>query len=403
MPDSTDRDKRIQQALQLLIDEVRDRIDRHPLGHLVAGRGERIDLRLSLPTALRDGQIAKTGHAAAEAIQEAVQSLLQHSALFQPGRVLCLRCGVATCEHSGPTDSRQVFAGWSPAGLPRFVDFGQWLLQRRDPRVDLLYREYREPPQVVTVVVPEAELAGSLIPAFKQREDSYRIHAQVAAGWYQAPAPNGPSGYRQPFAISLQVISSRTSRSTSRSNRHRRRFGLNVLGIGPGGEPLENLYDRLGEIPWGDAVRWAQGVLVGIEGQLESSPRTPPEAVEKRIEGMANAVARRLEKDWRGKERRTRHGQQRHEEKDRPTRMALADLARAAPENLLYDTRRETLVVVGDRGRAHVFNLAGKLVTSVRYNPAIIEKRRNNGVWRPAAAEEIRKVREQVEAVAAGA
>jgi hypothetical protein len=393
VPDSTYRDERIQQALQLLIDEVRDRIDRHPLGHLVAGRGERIDLRLSLPTALRDGQIAKAGHDASESIQEAVQSLLHHSALFQPGRVLCLRCQTATCEHSAPTDSRQVFAGWSPAGLPRFVDFGQWLLQRRDPRVDLLYRE---PPQVVTVVVPGAELAGNLIPAFQQREDSYRIHAQVAAGWYQAPAPNGPSGYRQPFALSLQVISSRTKR------RHRR-FGLNVLGIGPGGEPLENLYDRLGEIPWGDAVRWAQGLLVGIEGQLESSPRTPPEAVEKRIEGMMNAVARRLEKDWRGKERRTRHGQQRHEEKDRPTRMALADLARATPENLLFDTRRETLVVVGDRGRAHVFNLAGKLVTSVRYNPAVIEKRRNNGVWRLAAAEEIRKVREQVEAVAAGA
>jgi hypothetical protein len=396
VPDSTHHSastERIQQALQLLIDEVRDRIDRHPLGHLVAGRGERIDLRLSLPTALRDGQIAKSGHDTSEAIQEAVQSLLHHSALFQPGRVLCLRCGAATCEHSGPTDSRQVFAGWSPAGLPRFVDFGQWLLQRRDPRVDLLYRE---PPQVATVVVPEAELASNLIPAFKQREDSYRIHAQVAAGWYQAPAPNAPTGYRQPFAISLQVISSRTKRN-------RRRFGLNVIGIGPGGETLENLYDRLGEIPWGDAVRWAQGVLVGIEGQLESSPRTPPEAVEKRIEGMVNAVARRLEKDWRGKERRTRHGQQRHDEKDRPTRMALADLARAAPENLLFDTRRETLVVVGDRGRAHVFNLAGKLVTSVRYNPAIIEKRRSNGVWRPAAAEEIRKVREQVEAVAAGA
>lgn len=392
MPDSTDHDERIQRALQLLIDEVRDRIDRHPLGHLVAGRGERIDLRLALPTALRDGQIARAGHDASEAIQEAIQSLLQHSALFQPGRVLCLRCQTATCEHSAPTDSRQVFAGWSPAGLPRFADFGQWLLQRRDPRVDLLYRE---PPQVVTVVVPEAELMGNLIPAFKQREDSYRIHAQVAAGWYQAPALNGPSGYRQPIAISLQVISSRT-------RRNRRRFGLNVLGIGPGGEPLENLYDRLGEIPWGDAVRWAQGVLVGIEGQLESSPRTPAEVVEKRIEGMVNAVARRLEKDWRGKERRTRHGQQRHEEKDRPTRMAMADLARATPENLLFDTRRETLVVVGDRGRAHVFNLAGKLVTSVRYNPAIIEKRRQNGLWRPAAAEEIRKVREQVNAVAAG-
>ena len=80
----------------------------------------------------------------------------------------------------------------------------------------------------------------------------------------------------------------------------------------------------------------------------------------------------------------------------------MADLARASPENLLYDTRRETLVVVGDRGRAHVFNLAGKLVTSVRYNPDVIEKRRQNGVWRRAGAEEVRKVREQVAAGAAG-
>jgi len=393
---AAEREERIRQALQLLIDEARERIDSHPLGHLVAGRGEQIDLRLTLPTALRDGQLGKVGRDASESLQEAVQSLLQHSALFQPGRVLCLRCQTAACEHSAPADGRQVFAGWGPAGLPRFADFGQWLLQRRDPRVDLLYRDS---PQLITVVVPEAELAGGLIPAFRQREDSYRIHQQVTAGWYQAPDRDGPSGFRKPFAVSLQLVS-------TRSRRHGRRFGVNVVGVGPGGEPLENIYDRIGAIPWGDAVRWAQGVLVGIEAQIEQQPRTartPMENVEKRIEGLANAVARRLEKDWRGKERRTVHGQQRHTEKDRPTRMAMADLARANAADLLFDTRRETLVVVGDRGRAHVFNLAGKLVTSVRYNPAVIEKRRQNGVWRPAAAEEIRKVREQVAAVAAGA
>jgi hypothetical protein len=388
VPDAADRDERIQQALQLLIDEVRERIDRHPLGHLVAGRGERIDLRLELPTALRDGQLGRAGRDAAESLQEAVQALLHHSALFQPGRVLCLRCQTAACEHSAPVNSRQVFAGWGPAGLPRFADFGQWLLQRRDPRVDLLYKDS---PQLLAVVVPEAELAGNLIPAFRQREDSYRIHAQITAGWYQAP---DSLGIPHPFAVSLQIVS-------TRAPRNRRRFGINVVGIGPGGEPLENLFDKIGQIPWGEAVHWAQGVLVGIEGQMEHQPRmarTRPEAVEKRIEGLANAVARRLEKDWRGRERRTRHGQQRHTEGDRPTRMAMADLARASPENLLYDTRRETLVVVGDRGRAHVFNLAGKLVTSVRYNPGVIEKRRQNGVWRRAGAEEIRKVREQVAA-----
>jgi hypothetical protein len=78
--------------------------------------------------------------------------------------------------------------------------------------------------------------------------------------------------------------------------------------------------------------------------------------------------------------------------------MALPDLAHATPENLLFDTRRETLVVVGDKGRAHVFSLTGKLVTSVRYSPAAIERRRGNGTWRPATPEEVAQVRSRVEA-----
>jgi hypothetical protein len=387
VPDSSDRDVRIRQALQLLADEIRERIDRHPLGHLVAGRGETIDLRLSLPTIFKDGQLEKTSRDASESVQEAVQVLLHHNSVFQPGRVLCLRCETATCEHAAPTDSRQVFAGWGKTGIPRFVDFGQWLLERRDPKVDLLYRE---PSPLVVTVVPEADLVGGLIEVFRQREGSYRVHGQVTAGWYRTPDPSGLAGVRQPLAVSLQVVS-------SRSRRLRQRFGVNVIGIGPGGEPLENLFDRIGAIPWGDAVRWAQSALSGIEAKLERS-RMPKEVLEQRLEGIVQGMARRLEKDWRGKERRTVHGQQRHAEGDRPTRMALTDLARAKPENLLFDTRRETLVVVGDRGRAHVFNLAGKLVTSVRYNPASIEKRRQTGLWRPAAAEEVRTVRERVEA-----
>jgi hypothetical protein len=190
--------------------------------------------------------------------------------------------------------------------------------------------------------------------------------------------------------VSFQVLS-------SRSRGGRRRFGLNVIGIGPGGQPLEHLYDRVGEIPWSGSVRWAQTVLGSIEHQLDRAPRTPPQIVDQRIEGLVAALARRLEKGWRGEERKTQHARVRHREGDRPTRMALADFARATPENLLYDTRRETLVVVGDRGRAHVFNKEGKLVTSIRYNPAVIEKRRQNGMWRPAAREEVEEVRERVQ------
>jgi hypothetical protein len=85
---------------------------------------------------------------------------------------------------------------------------------------------------------------------------------------------------------------------SSRARGGRRRFGLNVIGIGPGGQPLEHLYDRVGEIPWSGSVRWAQAILESIEHQLERAPRTPPQAVDQRIEGLVSALARRLEK-WR--------------------------------------------------------------------------------------------------------
>jgi len=393
-PSSSDR---IRQAMQLLADEARERIDLHPQGHLLAGRGEPLDLHVAVPTALREGRIEQMSRDAEDALQAALQELIQHTAVFQPGRIFCFRCQSAECEHAVPATGRQVFTGYRGTGAPRFQDFGQWLLQRRDPRVDLLYRDS---PQLTAIVSPGIELTADLLPDLRGgrggRAGGYRLHGQVAVGWYLAPdlSASGPSGNRRllsPVAVTLQVISSR-----AQEGRHRRRFGLNVIGTGPAGEPLDHLWDRLGEIPWGDAVRWAQTVLGGIEHQLAKAPRTPDKAVEARIDGLLQALGRRLEKGFRGKERRTQHAQQRHRDGDRPTRMALADLARAAPADLLVDTRRETLVVVGDRGRAHVFNQQGKLVTSVRYSPAVIERRRQNGLWRPAAADEVRILRERV-------
>ena len=377
---------RVRQAMQLLADEARERIDLHPLGHLLAGRGEPLDLHIAVPSTLREGRIEQMSRDAGEAMQAALQELIQHTAVFQPGRIFCFRCQSAECEHAAPAEGRQVFTGYRGTGAPRFQDFGQWLLERRDPRVDLLYRE---PPQLAAVVSPGPELTADLMPVLRQ--DGYRLHGQVAVGWFLAPDLSSSAGRLRPIAVTLQVISSRVGGGGGR-----RRFGLNVIGTGPAGEPLDHLWDRLGEIPWGDPVRWAQTVLGGIEHQLARAPRTPDKAVDARIDGLLTALARRLEKGFRGKERRTQHGEQRHRGGDRPTRMALADLARATPGNLLVDTRRSTLVVVGDRGRAHVFNQEGKLVTSVRYSPAVIEKRRQNGLWRPAGAEEVRALRERV-------
>ncbi|HEX5759662.1 MAG TPA: hypothetical protein VF121_10740, partial [Thermoanaerobaculia bacterium] len=232
------------------------------------------------------------------------------------------------------------------------------------------------------------ELTAGLLPPFRPG-DAFRLHGQVAAGWYSGP---GAGGAPEALAVTLQVVSSKPARG-------RRRYGVNVLGVGPQGEPLEHLWDRLGEIPWGDAVRWAQAALDGL-GRSRAAQGGDGAEVAARLDGILHGLARRLEKGRRARERKTHHARERHAGGDRPTRMALADLARATPEEVLVDTRSAALVVLGERGRAHLFNPEGRLVTSIRYAAPAIERRRKSGLWRPAERREIELLRARVEQAA---
>ncbi len=374
-------------ALERLTEAARRQVESHPWGHLVAGRRETVQLTLELPLDPRDAEQAR--EQATQALQDAVQALLLHRAVFRPGRVFCLRCASAECDHSELDEPRHIFTGYGSTGLPRFQDLGQWLLARKDPRVDGLYAS---PPRFVTEVLSAAELTADVLPAFADPADvGFRLHGQVVAGWYTLPAADGS---QHALALTLQVVS-------SQPKGQRRRFGLNVLATGPGGETLEHLYDRLGGIPWTDIVRWGQTALASIEGAgkgagkatqskgTKSKGKGKTKAQQRRIDGLLQALARRLDKQHRGRGRRTQHAEQRHNEGDRPTRMALADAREADRRQLLFDPRRETLVILGPRGRVHVFSLEGKLVTSVRYSPAAIDRRRERDLWRPATDEQV--------------
>jgi hypothetical protein len=381
---------RVEQALRLLAEEARQRVARHPAGHLISGRGEAIDLALTVPTGGHGGRFDALAADAAAALDRAVAALVAHRSAFRPGAVYCLRCNRADCEHAEPPGPRHVFAGYGNTGVPRYLDFAQLLLERSDPRVDRLYQER---PALLAHTVLGADLTGELLPAYRDNEPGFRLHGQVAAGWYRVPDSAGRPAV---LALTFQVVSTRPSGSP-------RRYGLNVLGIGPEGEPLEHLFDRLGTLPWADSVRWAQEALESLEravpgrkgGEEEGTVgRKPP--LKKRITGVLDGLSRRLEKDRRAAERKTVHARGRHAQGDRPTRMALADLARAGEDDVLVDRRQDTLVVLGDKGRAHVFNFAGKLVTSIRYNPESIERRRQRDQWRPASGEEIARLRGSV-------
>lgn len=396
--DDRETSSRVETALQLLVEEAQLRVRRHSSGHLLAAQGEVVDLEIRMPTNLRGARLDQLAADATASLDRAVDALLTHRAAFRPGAVYCLRCNNAGCEHATPTAPRHVFAGYGGTGLPRFEDFAQVLLERSDPRVDRLYGNR---PALLAHTFLAKDLSGDLLAPYRDNDAGYRLHGQVAAGWYAVPSPTGRP---EMLALTFQVVSTRPD------SRAPRRYGLNVLGLGPEGEPLEHLFDRLGELPWTPAVRQAQEEVEAVEREAAKGRKGTGKGkggegerwAERRLTSVLNDLAKRLEKDRRARDRKTKHGRERHAQSDRPTHMALADLARAGDDDVLVDRRQETLVVLGDKGRAHVFNPAGKLVTSVRYNPESIERRRQRDQWRPASAEEISTLRDNVAAVGSG-
>lgn len=357
-------------ALANLAQEVRRRLAHHPQGHLASTSSGDLEITVRIPLGGDPEQLAEATDEVRQALASEVEALLLHRAVFQPGRLLDLNRGQSESDDSAPPDPRSIFAGYGATGKPIWADFGQYLLEKQDPRVDLLYRR---PPALLTRIVSGRELSAELLPAFREHPTGYRIHGQVIAGWFVVPRVKDG---QQLLALTLQVIS-------SAGRRGRRRLGLNVLGASPGGQPLEDHWDGELRPPWSAAAQWGQSVLVSIE-RSQGRKSTTPEQLSQRIEGLLGGIARRLEQDHRSRQRRTDHAQKRHQGGDRPTRMALQDLARASAGAVFHDTRQETLVVLGERGRAHVFTAEGKLVTSVRYTPESIARKQKLDLWRRA-------------------
>jgi hypothetical protein len=374
----------VTRALELLAEALRRRVAAHPAGHLLAGRGAQLDLHLRLPLVPRNGDLARSAQATSRRLDQEVQRLVSEQALFRPGHVYCLRCESAECVHSRPSDSREVFAGYGPTGLPRFQDLGAQLLSRQDPRVSQLYEEGA---RFVTAAIDGEALQAELLPTHRPKDGAFRLHGQVVAGWYRGSSADG---HPAQVAVTFQVLSLRLPGGP-------RRYGLSLVGIGPAGESLESFCNRLGQVPWSREVRWAQAALATIE----QAPRGGDTQRDRRIAGLLPALAQRLEKDRRSEGRKTLHARERHEQGDRPTRMALADLAHAKPERVFADRRRDTLIVLGERGRAHVWNRQGKLVTSIRYSPEAIERRQKDESWQAARPEELESLRTHVAAAAA--
>lgn len=350
---------------------IRERLRGKAGAHLIEGMLDRIDLRLPLVLRGHDEGPEEFSRRLVGEIDAILEDAIQHAAAFRPGHAVCLRCRETPCEHSASPSHRHVFVGYTPTGIPRWEDFAQHCLDRRHPEVDRLYED---PPAFVTLLRSREEITAGLLESVRGAS-GYALYGQVAAGFFPLRTREGEG--RGILAVTFQV-------GVSRGVRGGTRWGLNVLGRTPQGEPLDLLWERHDLIPWLSAVRWAQAALC----TLERSRRAEGTAIERRVSGILLGLARRLEHERRAIRRRTHHAEERHREGERPTRLAVEDARAVAATDVMVDERHGTLVVPGARGRMHFYTPAGKLVSSVRYSRDAIEKKRKLGVWRPSRPEE---------------
>jgi len=351
--DGAETDRRQAARLEKEIADLARRIWRE-----TGAEGELPD-RLELVVALSP---SASGPGLAEQISRTVADAAAQRGAMRPGRAYCHRCRGAECEHSSPPRPTAVFAGYGPTGQPEWRDFSQLLLDLKDDRVEGLFRPRPAP---VTVVQLGRELKSRLLRPFGRTSKSYDLLAQLAAGYFGDTRDSI-------FAVTLQAVEYRAPGGA-------RRLALNALGVVAGERD-----------PFPEALRDARREFAAMEESL-ATVRDPSEVLQK-VPAVLHRIRRAIERSGRQRERRTDHVRERREQM-RPTPAAVRDL-REAPSSAIYtDEENDTRVVLGPRGRAHVFSPTGRHVTSFTIEREERDRRVRQNRWRPATADEAESLR----------
>ncbi len=343
------------------------------------------DLSVILPVSVRLGPAADTSQGAflAEARRRVVDAV-RGLGTFRNGRVYCFHCKRPDCEHSAPADPANVFCGFTTGGRPVFRAFPDVLMDRGDPRVELLYAT---PPAVAALVLGEREFPEEYLSGFSRDDFTYRVRGQVVCGFLPPPL-GGPGDARR--ALTVQIVETRGPGPG-------RRLRLNVIGVRP--DDLADAMSRAGREA-GPARALAR-MFAAVSNRLDALGRRArdlerrgfPDGLDEGAGPVLTHLRADLERLFRAASRRTRHAEERHGSRVRPTGQALRDAVEAPPGRVLHDTRRNTVVVLGPRGRTHVFTWDGRHVTSLVLTPAEVERRFGQARWRPLDPEKVARWR----------
>jgi hypothetical protein len=328
-----------------------------------------IPARAALTAELSDDDVAGLITALDQRLGDALKSRVA----FRIGRVYCFLCSSVECVHAAPSDPRETFCGYRPTGKPEWRTFTNLCIARQEPRVDRLFGGN---PEIIALVQTAEELTDGLLPGFGQGSAVFNMLGQVVVGLVPENLdPTRPGDER--VALTLQVVEV--------GGAARRRLRLNILGMST--EAIaEAAADSEARGPAESLRRTVRATRERVESEgrrlADAEKRGAVYPAAERIGPLLAGVRGDLERCFRPARRRTRHAQERHEGGERPTSMAMSDARSAPSDRFLVDLEKDTVIILGPKGRAHVFSKAGKHVTSLQIRPGEVENKLSRRRWR---------------------
>lgn len=330
-----------------------------------------VDLQLRVPL---DGgnDIRHAAGTAVEQILKRVRAVREHEQALRPGAVYSYFADSSNAEGCRPTEPRQVFDGYSSTGKPSFADFVTLAIERKDADVE---RMLAGEEIVLTHVSMGRVLRTQQLAEFGGNSPVFKILGQVDAGLFRVLGDAGRC------AFSFQLL-----RGTTLEGRVRLR--LHPVGAV---DPMDLADPALMQI-MSRFQRKLDTEALRLEGKMKGEEVDEEEFVLPLLQDFAKQLASRT----RNQGRRTQHGVERSETSQRPTPKAYPDASEANDAAILWDIDQSTVIVLGPKGRVHVFSSVARHVTSVVMQRSAVDRRRQQGRWRLAEPEERGEFRIQI-------
>ncbi len=312
-----------------------------------------------------------------EQVRAAVREMVTQAEAFRIGSVYCYRCDSPDCPHSHPPRPTNVFGGYSSTGLPVWPEFSQILLERKHPRVDLLY----DPSQtdLVAMYMEPELLKQRQLNVFGRQSKTYDILGQVVFGFLKMRLPGENRSEPERIACTLHAVETRRLDGSPR-------LELNVLARLSDGSPALEAIQGPFQTRVSDVISSARHRISSLrppsKGQAEKRRATSLPDTASLVADILQGLARKLEKIGRQRGRRTAHAEG-HRVENRPTSKACEDAIGAAGESVLWDKHERTFVVLGPRNRVHVFSRQGRHVTSLVLASEAVRSRKRRKRWLP--------------------